>query len=156
MFDKNGDNKISPVELEEVMKYLGLNPSSDEVKKMIRVVDKNCNGHVDYDEFISMMTATNFKPRSHDDELKEIFKVFDIDGNGFITGEEIKTRMRQLGDDLSDDEVKEMIKAADINGDGLIDIQGKFFDLIIICFIWIFFLFRILQVITICKRNEIS
>jgi Ca2+-binding EF-hand superfamily protein len=84
MFDRNGDNKISPVELEEVMKYLGLNPSSDECKKMIKVVDKNCNGFVDYDEFISMMTQTKLKPRDENDELKEIFKVFDIDGNGFI------------------------------------------------------------------------
>jgi Ca2+-binding EF-hand superfamily protein len=84
MFDKNGDNKISPVELEEVMKYLGLNPSSDECQKMIKVVDKNCNGFVDYDEFISMMTQTKLKPRDENDELKEIFKVFDIDGNGFI------------------------------------------------------------------------
>lgn len=75
MFDKNGDNKISPSELEDVMKYLGLNPSQDEIKKMIKVVDTNCNGHVDYDEFISMMTQTKLKPKSHDDELKEIFQV---------------------------------------------------------------------------------
>ena len=127
MFDKNGDKKISPVELEEVMNYLGLNPSSDEVKKMIKVVDKNCNGYVDYDEFISMMTQTNLKPRNDDDELREIFKVFDIDGNGFITAEEIKLKMAQLGDDLTDEEVREMIKSADTNGDGLIDIHGNQF-----------------------------
>ena len=127
MFDKNGDNKISDSELEQVMSYLGLNPSSDEVKKMIRVVDKNCNGYVDYDEFISMMTQTKLKPRNEDDELREIFKVFDIDGNGFISHDEIKTKMAQLGDDLTDEEVKEMIKSADTNDDGLIDIHGIIF-----------------------------
>lgn len=41
MFDKNGDNKISEVELFEVMKYLGVSATENEVKAMIQVVDKN-------------------------------------------------------------------------------------------------------------------
>jgi Ca2+-binding EF-hand superfamily protein len=127
MFDKNGDNRISPVELAEVMKYLGLNPTKSEIDKMIEVVDTNCNGYVDYDEFISMMTQTKIKPRSEEEELKEIFKVFDINGDGFINEYEIKAKMQDLGENLSDADVKKMIEAADINGDGLIDITGQFF-----------------------------
>ncbi len=42
MFDKNGDQKISEVELKQVMKYLGLEATEDEVRDMIKVVDKNC------------------------------------------------------------------------------------------------------------------
>ncbi len=41
MFDKNGDNKISEIELYEVMKYLGVSATEHEVKAMIQVVDKN-------------------------------------------------------------------------------------------------------------------
>jgi Ca2+-binding EF-hand superfamily protein len=41
MFDKNGDQKISEKELFEVMNYLGLKASEEDVKAMIRVVDKN-------------------------------------------------------------------------------------------------------------------
>ena len=56
MFDKNGDQKISESELKQVMNYLGLKATENEVKAMIQVVDKNRNGYVDYDEFIQMMT----------------------------------------------------------------------------------------------------
>lgn len=126
MFDKNGDNKISPDELQQAMKYLGLNPSEKEVKQMIEVVDTNCNGYVDYDEFYQMMTQTKIKPKNNDDELKEAFLAFDLNRDGFITAEEIKKTMAYLGENLTDDEVNQMIRSADKNGDGRVDITGKF------------------------------
>jgi len=123
MFDKNGDHKISEKELYEVMKYLGVNASEADVKAMIQVVDKNRNGYVDYDEFIQMMTQTHLKPLSEEEELRKTFNIFDIDGNGFISHDEIKTTMAHLGENLTDAEVKDMIRAADKNGDGKIDIK---------------------------------
>jgi calmodulin len=123
MFDKNGDQKISGSELKEVMHYLGLKTSEDEVKAMIQVVDKNRNGYVDYDEFIQMMTQTQIKPLNADEELKKTFNIFDIDGNGYICHDEIKKTMEHLGESVTDEEVNDMIKAADKNGDGRIDIN---------------------------------
>ncbi len=41
MFDKNGDQKISEKELYEVMKYLGVEATENDVRAMIQVVDKN-------------------------------------------------------------------------------------------------------------------
>lgn len=83
------------------------------------------NGCVDYDEFIQMMTKTQLKPLSQEEELRKTFNIFDIDGNGFITQDEIKKTMAHLGENISDAEVLDMIKAADKNGDGLIDINGN-------------------------------
>ena len=83
------------------------------------------NGYVDYDEFIQMMTQTQIKPLSAEDELKKTFDIFDIDGNGFISADEIKKTMENIGEPLTDDEVRDMIKAADRNGDGKIDINGN-------------------------------
>jgi calmodulin len=125
MFDKNGDNKISPDELHQAMKYLGLSPSEKEVKQMIEVVDTNCNGYVDYDEFYQMMTNTKIEPKNDDDELRETFLAFDLNRDGFISAEEIKKTMAYLGENLTDEEVNQMIKSADKNGDGRVDINGK-------------------------------
>jgi Ca2+-binding EF-hand superfamily protein len=72
-----------------------------------------------------MMTKTQLKPLSHDEELRKTFNIFDIDGNGFITADEIKQTMAHLGENISDAEVLDMIKAADKNGDGRIDINGN-------------------------------
>ena len=128
MFDKNGDQKISESELRQVMNYLGLKASENEVKAMIQVVDKNRNGYVDYDEFIQMMTQTQIKPLNAEEELRKTFNIFDMDGNGYISHDEIKMTMEHLGEKVTDDEVNEMIKAADKNGDGKIDINGKYLE----------------------------
>jgi calmodulin len=117
MFDKNGDQKISEKELAEAMNYLGLKATANEVKLMIQSVDKNCNGYVDYDEFIQMMTKASVKPSSDDEEIRKTFKIFDIDGNGFISAEEIKLTMINLGEVLTDEEVSNMIRTADKNGE---------------------------------------
>jgi len=74
-----------------------------------------------------MMTQTQLKPLNAEEELRKTFKIFDIDGNGFISADEIKITMRHLGENLTDDEVNDMIKAADKNGDGKIDMNGTLF-----------------------------
>lgn len=71
---------------------------------------------MDYDEFIQMMTQTQIRPLTAEEELKKTFNIFDIDGNGFISADEIKKTMLNLGENLTDDEVHHMIKAADKNG----------------------------------------
>ncbi len=71
---------------------------------------------MDYDEFIQMMTQTQIRPLTAEEELKKTFKIFDIDGNGFISADEIKKTMQNLGENLTDEEVHHMIKAADKNG----------------------------------------
>ena len=53
--------------------------------------------------------------------LKEAFKVFDRDNNGFISAAELRHVMTSIGEKLTDDEVDEMIREADQDGDGRID-----------------------------------
>lgn len=91
----------------------------------IRFKKKIGNGFVDYDEFIQMMTNTPLKPFNAEEELlHKTFQIFDIDGNGYISADEIKQTMANLGENLTDAEVNDMIKAADKNGDGKIDLNG--------------------------------
>jgi len=58
------------------------------------------------------------------EEMRQAFRVFDIDGNGVIDEHELKITMFNLGENLSDCDVKQMIKLADRNGDGKIDYEG--------------------------------
>merc|ERR1712216_873956 len=64
-----------------------------------------------------------------EEELIEAFKVFDRDGNGFISAAELRHIMTNLGEKLTDEEVDEMIREADIDD----DVQVKRCFLSVIC-----------------------
>ncbi|XP_046567507.1 calmodulin-A-like isoform X1 [Haliotis rubra] len=51
-------------------------------------------------------------------ELREAFRLFDKDGDGSISTDELGTVMRNLGQFPSGDELKDMITEIDIDGDG--------------------------------------
>jgi calmodulin len=61
------------------------------------------------------------KDTDSEEEIREAFKVFDRDNNGFISAAELRHVMTSIGEKLTDDEVDEMIREADQDGDGRID-----------------------------------
>lgn len=83
------------------------------------------NGTIDFEEFLLMM-ARKMKDTDSEEELREAFRVFDKDGNGFISAAELRHVMTNLGEKLTDEEVDEMIKEADLDGDGLVNYEGTY------------------------------
>lgn len=89
---------------------------------MINEIDADGNGTIDFPEFLTMM-ARKMKDTDSEEEILEAFKVFDKDGNGFISAAELRHIMTNLGEKLTDEEVDEMIREADIDGDGQINYE---------------------------------
>jgi len=58
-----------------------------------------------------------------EEEMIEAFQVFDTDGNGSITADELRQIFNNLGEKLTDEEISDMIKEADTDGDGEINYQ---------------------------------
>lgn len=56
-------------------------------------------------------------------EIIESFRVFDKDGNGFISKAELSHVMTNLGERLTVKEVDNMIREADIDGDGQVNYE---------------------------------
>ena len=48
IFDKDGDGSITTNELGNVMRAFGQNPSEEEINLMIKEVDKDKNGTIDF------------------------------------------------------------------------------------------------------------
>lgn len=82
------------------------------------------NGTIDFPEFLTMM-ARKMKDTDSEEEIREAFRVFDKDGNGFISAAELRHVMTNLGEKLTDEEVDEMIREADIDGDGQVNYEGN-------------------------------
>ena len=69
------------------------------------------------------MMARKMKDTDSEEEIREAFKVFDRDNNGFISAAELRHVMTSIGEKLTDNEVDEMIREADQDGDGRIDCE---------------------------------
>lgn len=70
-----------------------------------------------------MMTAPASR-ESDEFELREAFKCIDLDGNGFISRDELKDAVRKImstDSKVSVQDVEEMMREADTDGNGLID-----------------------------------
>ena len=75
------------------------------------------------------MMACKMKDTDSEEEIREAFKVFDRDNNGFISAAELRHVMTSIGEKLTDDEVDEMIREADQDGDGRIDCMAAPFSI---------------------------
>ncbi|CAO2595090.1 Calmodulin-like protein 5 [Lemmus lemmus] len=53
--------------------------------------------------------------------MRAVFSVFDKDGDGHITVDELKQAMTQLGEEISQEELDGMIREADVDKDGKVD-----------------------------------
>lgn len=66
------------------------------------------------------------KPVDFETEMRNAFKVFDKDGSGTISADEIFQVMKSFGENLSEADIKMMVKEVDKDGNGTIDC--KFID----------------------------
>ena len=120
IFDRNNDGQITQDELKLLLNNIGQKPSDSEIQDMINEIDIDGDGKINFDNFITLMEK---KLRDHDneEELIETFKVFDKDGIGFITFNNLKDVIKNLGLNYSDDEIMEMIKECDLDNDMMIN-----------------------------------
>ncbi|PVD20722.1 hypothetical protein C0Q70_18882 [Pomacea canaliculata] len=77
------------------------------------------SGTIDFDEFVDIFARkVTMDPEA---ELKEVFRVFDSDHDGFISPAELYGVLSRLGEKITRQEAEEMVKEADLNGDGKVD-----------------------------------
>jgi calmodulin len=98
------------------MRSLGQNPTDSDLQDMVRLgsfpqgsltgntdswsqineVDVDGNGTIDFGEFLTMM-AKKLKDTDREEEIRQAFKVFDKNGDGYVTSDELATVMANLG-----------------------------------------------------------
>ncbi len=92
----------------------------------MKEVDKDGNGTIDLTEFCQLMVT---RMQNIDDPrlLREAFAMFDKDGGGTISREELKQTINEVmsgtGEMLPDNEFEEMINEFDTNRDGNISYE---------------------------------
>lgn len=148
---------IDAEEFRAAMRSLGLNPSLAEVQSIIKDIDPNGDGHIDFNgrdlrnqisvigdarftdagakEFMQLMTAPTHPAHAKDPkkELLEAFKVFDQDNSGSISAAELRQVLISRGQQHTEEEINEMIRHADLDGNGFIDCRSPMRKAILTC-----------------------
>ncbi|XP_019875345.1 troponin C, isoallergen Bla g 6.0201 [Aethina tumida] len=124
-FDVDKKGYIGTEMIGTIMDMLGTQLMPDELDRVISEIDEDDNGEVNFEEFANL--AARFLVEEDEDteaiqmELKGAFRLYDREGNGFITIEVLREILRELDDKLSEDDLDNMIDEIDTDGSGTVD-----------------------------------
>lgn len=94
--------------------------SGEEIQEIMAMADTDKNGYIDYSEFL--MAAMDKRKVLNQHNLEKAFSLFDQDGNGSITADEVRNILGHLDSD-DKGEWDRIIREVDIDGNGEIDLK---------------------------------
>ena len=98
--DQDHDGVISKEDLETILISLGQKPTDEQVKDMLNEV----TGSVDFARFLSMF-ASKMEAADPEELIRNAFRCFDEDCDGFINLDEFKELMMTMGLRLTEQQV---------------------------------------------------
>jgi calmodulin len=129
LIDSNQDGRINPDEFKIMLKNLGIELEDEKIEELIRSASHAGIEVIDENEFLTWIKQIQeLRPESkgEDDgskELMEAFRVFDLDNNGYITRDELRTAMEKIGEPVTEMQLTEFINLADTDKDGRINYE---------------------------------
>jgi len=126
--DKNGDGTISMEEMNQGIKKMGVEDAelTSLLNQIMRDVDSDGSGAIDFSEFLA--AAIDEHHHIQEDVCWSAFRVFDVDGNGKITKDELaeilsggQCKQLQEAFDVDRAEIENVVAEVDTDGDEKID-----------------------------------
>jgi len=125
-----GLESIPCKEVGYVLRTLGQNPTEDEVIGLVCEAGCDWEGNFTCDDFLKVAVYSVQKQVNRLDDVRAAFRVFDHNGDGVISKNELKNAMISFGQIFSAQEADEMFNEADLNRDGKID-WGEFLQMML-------------------------
>lgn len=129
MFDKEKSGFIETLKISTILNTMGQLFDDGELSTLIEENDPEGTGKVNFDGFCNI--AAHFleeeDAEAMQQELKEAFRLYDREGNGYITTGTLKEILAALDDKLTNSELDGIIAEIDTDGSGTVDFDGKFF-----------------------------
>ena len=92
-----------------------------DIGSFLNSVDINNDGKLDFNEFISAASAGHFDKKLTKEQiakLEEQFSAADVNKDGFLSKDELKTLLASLGNEI---DVSVFLNSVDVNNDGKLD-----------------------------------
>ena len=118
-WDTDKDGQISFAELKSAVQRSGQKLSDDDLNAIFVVGDRDQNGEIDLEEFMSLMipsasdVVTKFRSiRKTVKDVQDAFKQFDQDGNGSIDKQELTMALKSSGGNFTQQDIDTIFAAA--------------------------------------------
>lgn len=126
-FDPEKNGYINTAMVGTILSMLGHQLDDATLAEIIAEVDEDGSGQIEFEEFTTL--AARFLVEEDAEammaELKEAFRLYDKEGNGYITTGVLREILRELDDKLTNDDLDMMIEEIDSDGSGTVDFDGK-------------------------------
>jgi|UniRef100_A0AC35FA53 calmodulin len=124
MFDKEQKGYIRATQVGQILRTMGQAFEERDLKQLIKDFDSDGSGEIEFEEFAAMVAQFVVSSENNEgleEELREAFRLYDKEGNGYIAVSDLREILRALDDNINDDELDEMIAEIDTDGSGTVD-----------------------------------
>lgn len=106
--------------LVSVMKTVGQTPTESDMIDLMREMDIDNSGTIDFYEFVNIISQ-KMSPSETNQEIRHAFDLFDQNQDGIITFDDLKsTAEKRFNNTINDFQLRQMIELADRNNHGYI------------------------------------
>ncbi|XP_076057128.1 troponin C-like isoform X2 [Oratosquilla oratoria] len=123
MFDSGKTGQIEKEKIRTILNTLGANYDPEELEALLEECDLEGTGKLNFDNFVKVVG--HFLEEQDEEammkELKEAFRLYDKEGNGFIPTSSLKEILAALDDKLTDKDLDGIIEEIDTDGSGTVD-----------------------------------
>ncbi|CAH0589097.1 unnamed protein product [Chrysodeixis includens] len=123
MFDTTKSGYIDVLKISTILNTMGQLFDDSELQALIDENDPENSGKINFDGFCNI--ASHFleeeDAEAMQQELKEAFRLYDREGNGYITTSTLKEILAALDDKLSSSDLDGIIAEIDTDGSGTVD-----------------------------------
>merc|ERR1712076_268274 len=99
LFDVKKQDFLGADDLDDILRAMGFRPSKEELQEILAEIDEDGSGEIEFGEFCQL--CAKFLVEEPDEEtmkaeLKEAFRVYDKEGQGYITTETLRGLISEL------------------------------------------------------------
>merc|ERR1711872_663011 len=125
-FDSFDTEKLGHITVDTVstiLRMMGLKVSEKALQEIVDEIDEDGSGELEFEEFciLSAKFLIEEDEESLKEELKEAFRIYDKEGNGYITTQVLKEILRELDNRLSEEDIEGIVDEVDEDGSGTLD-----------------------------------